>query len=110
MSLSVTPLPTPTLASLAASALSTVGAATEDQPWIDNQTSTIEDDTWVTIGSVTILVSNPVHANECSRQSFTIAGALAILGAMFILELRGRPATVRTRLVQALVVSDLSMG
>lgn len=33
-----------------------------------------------------------------------------ILGSMAWLEYRGRPSTTRTRLVQALVVSDLVLG
>jgi hypothetical protein len=43
-------------------------------------------------------------------QSLTILGALMILGSMAWLEYRGRPATTRTRLVQALVLSDLVLG
>lgn len=44
------------------------------------------------------------------HQALTIGGALMILVSMAWLEYRGRPATTRTRLVQALVVSDLILG
>lgn len=43
-------------------------------------------------------------------QAFTLLGAGAILASMAWLEYKGRPSTVRTRLVQALVISDLILG
>ncbi|KAJ9120109.1 hypothetical protein QFC22_003007 [Naganishia vaughanmartiniae] len=59
--------------------------------------NSIENDLWVNVVDVVIL-------------AFTIIGAGAILVNMFSRELRGRAATVRTRLVQGLVVSDFVLG
>ena len=83
------------------------------------ETSRVESFDWVVITSLVLLVC------RVNRQSFvpglllyiakavqalTIIGALGILGSMAWLEYRGRPATTRTRLVQALVLSDLVLG
>lgn len=51
-----------------------------------------------------------VVGTDSFDQALTIAGALMILGSMAWLEYRGRPSATRTRLVQALVVSDLILG
>ncbi|KAJ9103830.1 hypothetical protein QFC21_002292 [Naganishia friedmannii] len=59
--------------------------------------NSIENDIWVSVVDVVIL-------------AFTIIGAGAILINMLSRELRGRAATVRTRLVQGLVVSDFALG
>ncbi|KAJ9094358.1 hypothetical protein QFC19_007966 [Naganishia cerealis] len=59
--------------------------------------NSIENDLWVNIVDVVIL-------------GFTIIGAGAILTSMMSRELKGRAATVRTRLVQGLVVSDFALG
>lgn len=79
--------------------------------------NSIENDLWVNIVDVVILVSinldsvaNLVILTFPPWQAFTIIGAGAILINMFSRELRGRAATVRTRLVQGLVVSDFVLG
>ncbi|KAL1407325.1 hypothetical protein Q8F55_006747 [Vanrija albida] len=64
---------------------------------IANETSNVESERWVIIGDTVIL-------------SLTILGAFFILGNMLANEIRGRAATVRMRLVQALVLSDVVMG
>lgn len=68
-------------------------------------------------GSIPLLIpDNPqrpshlVIVYNADLQALTIGGALMILISMAWLEYRGRPATTRTRLVQALVVSDLILG
>ncbi len=43
-------------------------------------------------------------------QGLTIGGAGIILGSMFVREVQGKAATVRTRLVQGLVASDFMLG
>ncbi|KAK4684863.1 hypothetical protein P7C73_g5303, partial [Tremellales sp. Uapishka_1] len=57
----------------------------------------VESDDWVVIVDVVILC-------------LTILGASSILISMAVVELRGRASTTRTRLVQALVLSDLIVG
>jgi hypothetical protein len=56
MSYTTPPTATPTFANLAASVLAGIQYA-EDGAWIDTQTTTVEDNNWVTIGSTVILVS-----------------------------------------------------
>jgi hypothetical protein len=81
----------------------------------------IENDLWVNIVDVVILVSLaqclglpdvPLFSHVCmvNSQGFTIIGAGSILTSMLSRELRGKGATVRTRLVQGLVCSDLTLG
>ncbi|WVR04713.1 hypothetical protein IAU60_001724 [Kwoniella sp. DSM 27419] len=62
------------------------------------QVTAVEDEDWVTIVSLVILV-------------FTILGAGLIIASMVFLEFyRGRPGTTRIRIVQALIFSDLMLG
>ncbi|WWD07539.1 hypothetical protein V865_005640 [Kwoniella europaea PYCC6329] len=63
-----------------------------------DQVTRSDDDVWVSIVNVVILC-------------LTILGSGMILVSMFVLErIRGRPGTTRTRIVQALIVSDFLLG
>ncbi|WWC68056.1 uncharacterized protein I206_101975 [Kwoniella pini CBS 10737] len=63
-----------------------------------SQVTRSDDDVWVSIVNVVILC-------------FTILGSGMILVSMFYLEVfRARPGTTRTRIVQALIVSDFLLG
>jgi hypothetical protein len=108
----------------------------QDGGIVANVTSSVENDAWVLIGDVVILVrlnarhtyhrpccfvvsldreQDDVVVGRCRRQTahrqaLTIIGSLAILISMAVLEYRGRPSTTRTRLVQALILSDFLLG
>ncbi|KAK6903606.1 hypothetical protein I203_107111 [Kwoniella mangroviensis CBS 8507] len=63
-----------------------------------DQVTRSDNDLWISIVNVVILC-------------LTILGSGMILVSMFVLErIRGRPGTTRTRIVQALIVSDFLLG
>ncbi|WRT64674.1 uncharacterized protein IL334_001608 [Kwoniella shivajii] len=63
-----------------------------------DQVTRSDDDLWISIVNIVILC-------------LTILGSGMILVSMFYLEVfRGRPGTTRTRIVQALIVSDFILG
>ncbi|WWD00717.1 hypothetical protein V866_007652 [Kwoniella sp. B9012] len=63
-----------------------------------DQVTGSDNDVWISIVNVVILC-------------LTILGSGMILVSMFVLErIRGRPGTTRTRIVQALIVSDFLLG
>jgi len=97
--------------------------AAQSSSSVNPSANVIEGRTWIVIVDVVILVSRrpclsiligkarPAHWILLITQISTIIGATAILGDMAWRELyKGRASTVRMRLVQGLVFSDLTLG